>query len=93
VVGDYAEQAQKNLERVAQQFQQPPSAARLEPVRWKPDLSSRWERGSGAVCPLQDGAIDPSIPAVIARCLDEIARATERISSIAQEINQRNIRR
>jgi hypothetical protein len=31
------------------------------------------------------------MPAVIARCLDQIAQATERISSIAQEIDQRNL--
>jgi hypothetical protein len=87
VVGDYAEQAQRNLERVAQQFQQSPSrAARLEPVRWEPDVSGRWERAPHAVGPLPDHAIDPSRPAVIARCLDNIARATERISGIAQEI-------
>jgi len=93
VVGDYAEQAQRNLERVAQQFQQSTSrAARLEPVRWEPDASGRWERASHAVGPVSDRAIDPTRPAVIARCLDQIARATERISGIAQEINQRNTR-
>ena len=93
MVGDYAEQAQRNLERVAQQFQQSTSrAARLEPVRWEPDASDRWERASHAVGPVSDRAIDPSRPAVIARCLDQIARATERISGIAQEINLRNTR-
>jgi hypothetical protein len=39
-----------------------------------------------------DGAIDPSRPAIIAYCLDQIARATERISGIAHEINLRNAR-
>ena len=93
VVGDYAEQAQRNLERVAQQFQPSPRrAARLEPVRWEPDASGRWERASDAVGPVPDGAIDPSRPAIIAHCLDQIARATERISGIAQEINLRNTR-
>jgi hypothetical protein len=93
VVGDYAEQAQRNLERVAQQFQESPSrAAGLEPVRWEPDASRRWEGASHAVGPLPDRAIDPSRPALIARCLDQIARATERISGIAQEINLRNTR-
>jgi hypothetical protein len=91
VVGEYAAQAQRNLERVAQQFQQSPSrAARLEPVCWEPDASGRWERASDAVGPVPDRAIDPSRPAVIARCLDQIAGATERISGIAQEINLRN---
>ncbi len=90
VVGDYAEQARSNLGRVAQQFQQLPyAAAALEPaLRWKPDASGRWERASPAVGPLPDGAIDPWIPPVIARCLDQIAEAAERISRIAQEINQ-----
>jgi hypothetical protein len=93
VVDDYAEQAQRNLERVAQQFQQSPSrAARLEPVRWEPDASGRWERASDAVGPVPDRAIDPSRPAVIARCLDQIAQATERMSGIAHEINRRNTR-
>ena len=92
VVGDYAEQAQRNLERVAQQFQPPHRAARLEPVRWEPDATGRWERASGAVGPVKDRAIDPARPAVIARCLDQIARATERMSGIAREINLRNAR-
>jgi hypothetical protein len=93
VAADYAGQAQKNLEQVAQQFQQSASrAARLEPVRWEPEVSGRWERASGLVSTVPDRAIDPSRPAVIARCLDQIARATERISGIAREINFRNAR-
>lgn len=93
VVGDYAKQAQRNLERVAEQFQQSPSrAARLEPVRWEPDATGRWERASHPVGLVPDPAIDPSRPAVIARCLDEIARATERVSGMAWEINLRNTR-
>jgi hypothetical protein len=93
VVADYAGQAQVNLARVAQQFEPSPRrAARLEPVRWEPNASGRWERASGALGPVQDGAIDPSRPAIIAHCLDQIARATERISGIAQEINLRNAR-
>ena len=93
VVADYAGQAQGNLERVAQQFEPSPRrAARLEPVHWEPEVSGRWERASGAVGPVPDGAIDPARPAIIARCLDQIAWATERISGIAQEINLRNTR-
>ncbi len=92
-VGDYAEQAQRNLERVAEQFQRSPSrASPFEPVRWKPDASGRWERASRAVGPLPDSVIDPSIPVVIAHCLDQIALATERISRIAEEINRRSTR-
>jgi len=95
VVGDYAGQAQRNLQQVARQLQQSPGrGARLEPpVRWKPDASGRWEHASYPAGTLPDGAIDPWIPAVIARCLDQIAQATERISSIAQEIDQRNLAR
>jgi hypothetical protein len=93
VVADYAGQAQVHLEWVAQQFEPSPRrAARLEPVHWEPDATGRWERASGAVGPVQDGAIDSSRPAIIAHCLDQIARATERMSSIAREINLRNAR-
>ena len=93
VVGDYAEQAQANLERVALQFQRDPGdAARLEALRWEPDVSGRWERGAREVGPPPDRAIDPARPAVMARCLDQIARATERISAIVREINLRNAR-
>ena len=36
--------ARANLEQVARQFQRSPSrAARVEPVRWNPDASGRWE--------------------------------------------------
>lgn len=93
VVADYAGQAQVNLGRVAQQFEPSPRrAARLEPVHWEPDATGRWERASGAVGPVPDGAIDPTRPAIIAHCLDQIARATERMSGIAREINLRNAR-
>jgi hypothetical protein len=40
--------------------------------------------------PAQDRQTDPWQPAVIARCLDEIARAVEKISGIAWEINRRH---
>jgi len=79
--------------RVAQQFQESPSrAARLEPVHWQPEASGRWARASDAVGPVPDRGIDPSRPAVMARCLDQIARATERMSGLAREINLRNSR-
>jgi hypothetical protein len=88
VIGDYAEQARSNLEQVARQFQPSPSrAARVETVYWEPDLSGRWENASRDVGPVPHGEIDPWRPAVIARCLDQIARAVERISGIAGEIN------
>ena len=91
VIGDYAEQADSNLERVARQFQQFPG--RLEPVRWEPDASGRWENASGELGPVPDRGIDPSRPAVIARCLDQVARAVEKLSGIAWEINRRNLGR
>jgi len=90
VIADYPEQASSNLERVARQFQQPPaSAARMKPVRWEPDASGRWEDAARDVRPLPDTGADPWRPAVIARCLDHIARAIEKTSSIAAEINLR----
>jgi hypothetical protein len=102
VIGDYAEQARSRLETVASQFQ--PSArraARVEPVRWEPHVSSRWDNASRDVgsVPLppsppssgeSTGGVDPWRPAVIARCLDQIARAVETISGIVREINLRN---
>jgi uncharacterized membrane protein YccC len=91
VVGDYAEQARRNLGRVAQQFQPSPRrAAAVEPIRWEPDASGRWERASREVGPVPDRGIDPWRPAVLARCLDQVARAVEKISGIAGEINLRN---
>jgi hypothetical protein len=93
-ISDYPEQARTNLERVARQFQPSPSSAvRVEPVRWEPDASGRWENASHDVGPVtypRLGEIDPWRPAVIARCLDQIAQAVDRISGIAREINLRN---
>jgi hypothetical protein len=90
-IGDYAEQARGNLEQVALQFQQSPArAARVEPVHWEPNVSGRWENASGDIGAVPAGPIDPSRPAVIARCLDQVARAVEQISGIASEINLRN---
>jgi uncharacterized membrane protein YccC len=89
VIVDYAGQAQTNLERVARQFEgSPRHAAHLESVRWHPDVAGRWQRAFGAIT--VDPGIDPSRPAVLAYCLDEIARTTEDISRIAREINLRN---
>jgi hypothetical protein len=79
VTGDYAPQAHSNLESVAQQFQPSPDrAARVEPLRWEPDVSGRWEHASHDFPAVPDPKIDPWRPAVIARCLDDIARAIER---------------
>ncbi len=93
VVSDYTEQARENLGLVAQQFQGDPSrAARLEPVRWEPDVSGRWERVVHEAGPRSDRDRAPDKSEVIARCLDQIAQATARISAIAGEINLRNAR-
>jgi hypothetical protein len=90
-IGDYAEQARTNLEQVARQFQPSPRrAARVEPVHWEPDVFGRWEQASADVGPVPQEDIDPWRPAVIARCLDQIARAVEKISAIAWKINLRN---
>jgi hypothetical protein len=91
VLGDYSGQAQSNLDSVAQQFHRDPgSAARLEPVSWQPDVSGQWERAFPTLSSRPDSDIDLRKPIVIARCLDQIAQATERISAIAWEINLRN---
>jgi uncharacterized membrane protein YccC len=91
VIGDYAEQARTNLATAARHFELPPRrAARIETVRWAPDTSGRWENASHDVGPDPDAEIDPWRPAVIARCLDQIAQAVERISEMAREINLRN---
>jgi hypothetical protein len=90
VVGDYAPQARQNLERLAGQLQPSrPALIRLEPVRWEPDTEGRWQRSSPLLLPVAEGAIDPTRPAVIARCLDQVASATERLSGLAREINRR----
>ena len=91
MAGDYPDQAREYLEHAAQQFQRDPGrAARLEPVRWKPDVSGRWERMFHEIGPPPDSTIDPARPAVMARCLDQVAQATERISAVAREINLRH---
>src|SRR5207249_1611370 len=82
VIADYPAQASGNLEKVARQFEQPPAgAARLQPLRWEPDASGRWEHAFHDVRPVSDTEVDPWRPAVIARCLDQIARAIEKTSS------------
>ena len=88
VLDDYAEQAGSKLEEVAQHFQQSPGhTICMEPVRWQPNVSARWQRASEDVAPIPDGEIDSSQLAVVAQCLDQIAREVERISGIAFKIN------
>jgi hypothetical protein len=62
----------------------------VELARWEPNATGRWQSASHEVYPVPDNAIDPWRPAKVARCLDQIARAVERISDIAREINLRN---
>ena len=90
VIADYPALASSKLQTVARQFQQPPAiAARIEPVRWEPDASHRWEDAAHDVGSVPDPEVDPWRPAVIANCLDRIGRAIEKTSSIAAEINLR----
>jgi uncharacterized membrane protein YccC len=94
---DYAEQAQRNLEQVATQFQEDArQAVRVQTVRWDPDISGRWERACREIGPVADPTVDKvrlmARLVVIARCLDQIASATEGISAMVQEINARNAR-
>ena len=80
VIDDYAVEAGIKLQEAVQQFQQsPPLAGRFEPVRWQPDRSARWKCVFEDVVPIPDGEIDPRLLAVIARCLEQIAGAVERI--------------
>jgi hypothetical protein len=88
VIGDGAEDFRGNLEAVAGQFQEPPS--REAPVQWHPDFTGRWETAAMSIPPQEITGIDSGRPAVIARCLDQIASAVERISAIACEINARH---
>lgn len=94
---DYAEQARRNLEQVADQFQKDAKqAALVQAVHWEPDISARWEHASREVGPVAELTFDKARPraklAIIARCLDQIAQATEGISAMVQEINARNAR-
>jgi hypothetical protein len=85
-IGDDAEQAGRRLEEVARQFQEVPGGlARVEPVRWQPGLFARW--GTEDVLPNEE--TESSDSAVVARCLDQIARSVERISGVVFEINAR----
>ena len=91
IVGGYAEQARTNLERVARQFEgSPRQASSLQAIRWMPDTSRRWQEASHGISVAADSGVDPARPAVLAHCLDQIARVTESISHIVQEINLRN---
>jgi hypothetical protein len=93
VAGDYADQARENLDHVAQQFQRDLKlAAGLKPIHWEPDVLGRWQRALQEVEPPPDRSLATDRPAVIARCLDQIAQAAERISAIAAEINLRCVR-
>jgi hypothetical protein len=81
--GDFQEQADSKLEEVAQQFQQSRSSVpRMESVRWQSDVAARWASASKDIIPIPEGKSDTSHSAVIACCLDQFARAVERISAL-----------
>ena len=65
-----------------------PGDRRLREAKRAPTWSRESTSRDAGLVP--DREIDPWRPAVIARCLDEIARAVDRISDIAREINLRN---
>jgi hypothetical protein len=89
----YGDQARKNLDHVIQQFQRDLNlAARLEPIHWEPNVLGHWQDDFRKAGPIEDKAIDLGRPGVIARLLDQIAQAAERISTIVGEINVRNAR-
>jgi hypothetical protein len=91
VISDYANEARRNIDSVARQFEQSPRrAAAIEAVQWEPNLSARWESESRDIGPVTDGQVDPWRPAVIARCLDQIAKAVQQISRTAREISLRH---
>jgi hypothetical protein len=91
VAGEYADQARQNLDHVVRQFQRDPAlAAGLEPIHWESNVLGRWQDSIREAGPPPDKAIDLGRPGVLARCLDQIAQATERISGIVGEINSRN---
>jgi hypothetical protein len=94
VIDDYAEQAGGHLDTVARQFERTPRrAAAIDAVHWAPEASRRWESASGDIASLAIQGIDPWRPAVVARCLDHVARAVEKISAIAREIDLRSVGR
>jgi hypothetical protein len=89
--GDYADRARENLDHVARQFQRDlKRAAGLEAIHWQPAVLGRWQHVLPEVGPLGNQKIDSGRLAVIARCLDQIAQATESISAIVREIILRN---
>jgi hypothetical protein len=84
VLADYPQIARVSLESVARQFDDPPR--RDGAIHWPSNATERWDRftaGSTSPLPIRDA----QRLVVIARCLDQIAAATERVSAIACEIN------
>jgi hypothetical protein len=49
-------------------------------------VAGRWEGAPHETETVPEGEIDPTRPAVIARCLDQLARAVEKISATARGI-------
>jgi hypothetical protein len=91
VISNDAQQAQAAMGRVAQQLHEDPRrAVHLGPVLRQPDARERCARSSPAIGAVSEDANDPTRPALIAHGLDQVSRATERISAIAHEIHLRN---
>jgi hypothetical protein len=85
-LADFADEAQRNLSAVAEQFHDPPR--RSDPVVWESQAVARWEK----IAPNLDfsAGTDPRRLVVIASCLDQIAAATTHISTVIGEINARD---
>jgi hypothetical protein len=84
LLADYPQTARVSLEAVARQFDDPPR--RDGAIHWPSNATERWDSftiSSTLPLPIRDA----QRLVVIARCLDQIAAATERVSAIACEIN------
>lgn len=86
LLADYPTAARTDLEATARQFDNPPR--RDVAIHWESNASGQWDASLVGGTPPSDGS-DPQRPVVIARCLDQIAAAIERISTIACAINVR----
>lgn len=86
LLSDYPAAAHAKLEAVAQQFDDPPR--RDGAIDWPSSTTDRWDNytaHSSSPLPIRDA----QRLVVIARCLDQIAAAAERVSTIACEINMK----
>jgi hypothetical protein len=88
---DYAEQAGDRLGQLAPRFDRPPKpldrTASLEPIRWEPNVSARWEQMVFSSDAVLENEIELRHLAVIAYCLDRIANAVVTIAAIDRAID------